>query len=122
MCRQESVRVRLADRGRDSLRFPNRARRLSTWHPNRSRDIDVTFPSPGLDDSAAQTMHKFYLGQPVQYRPPSGMCAPHGAYVVTAKLPERDGEFEYRIRNMNEEHGRMVRESQLRALRDGESI
>jgi hypothetical protein len=37
---------------------------------------------------------------------------------VTAKLPEREGEFEYRIRNINEEHERMARESELRALSD----
>jgi hypothetical protein len=67
-------------------------------------------------------MHKFYLGQQVQYYPPRGMYAPRGAYVVTAKLPERDGEFEYRIRNMNEQHERMARESELRALGDVESI
>ena len=35
---------------------------------------------------------------------------PPGAYVVTAKLPERDGEFEYRIRNRNEQHERNARE------------
>jgi hypothetical protein len=62
-------------------------------------------------------MHKFYLGQPVQYHPPRGSYNfPRGAYVVTAKLRERDGEFEYRIRNMNEQHERRARESELQAL------
>jgi hypothetical protein len=61
-------------------------------------------------------MHKFYLGQQVQYYPPRGADAPRGAYVVTAKLPEREGEFEYRIRNMNEQHERTARESELQAL------
>ena len=63
-------------------------------------------------------MHKFDLGQKVQYRPPPGMYAPRGAYLVTAKLPERDGEFEYRIRSASEEYERLARESELRALGD----
>ena len=67
-------------------------------------------------------MHKFYLGQTVEYRPPRGLYAPRGAYVVTAKLPERNGEFEYRVRNMHEGHERMARESELRALDEGKSI
>jgi hypothetical protein len=35
---------------------------------------------------------------------------------VTAKLPERDGEFEYRIHNTTEEHERRARESELEAV------
>jgi hypothetical protein len=61
-------------------------------------------------------MHKFHLGQTVAYRVPRGGYAPHGAYVVTAKLPERDGEFEYRIRSAVEDHERMARESELTAM------
>jgi hypothetical protein len=56
-------------------------------------------------------MHKFYLGQQVHYDPPQGIKAPRGAYAVIAKLPEREGEFEYRIRNMNKQHERVARES-----------
>jgi hypothetical protein len=66
-------------------------------------------------------MHKFHLGQHVQYQPPRGMYAPRGAYIVTAKLSEREGEFEYRIRNLKEEHERMARESELRALSEGQA-
>jgi hypothetical protein len=40
-------------------------------------------------------MHKFHLGQAVAYNPRKGTWAPQGAYIVTAKLLERDGEFEY---------------------------
>ena len=57
--------------------------------------------------------HKFILGQAVEYTPPRRLYAPPGIYVVTAKLPERDGEFEYRIKSINEPHERVVRESQL---------
>ena len=58
--------------------------------------------------------HKFILDQGVGYTPPHGQYAPPGLYVVTAKLPERDGEFEYRIKHMNEVHERAARESELR--------
>jgi len=36
-----------------------------------------------------------------------------GSYVVTKQLPERQGEFEYRIKNASESHERVVRESEL---------
>ena len=65
-------------------------------------------------------MHKFHLGQTVEYYVPRGIDAPRGAYIVTAKLPERDGEFEYRIRSAMEQHERMARESELRAMGDGQ--
>jgi hypothetical protein len=61
-------------------------------------------------------MHKFHLGQTVAYNPQRGIWAPRGAYVVTAKLPERDGEFEYRVRSILEEHERLARESELQAI------
>jgi hypothetical protein len=61
-------------------------------------------------------MHKFHLGQSVEFNPPGGIYAPRGPYVVTAKLPERDGVFEYRIRSANETHERLGRESELSAV------
>jgi hypothetical protein len=39
----------------------------------------------------------------------------------TAKLPERDGEYEYRIRNLAEAHERMARESELQALGENDA-
>jgi hypothetical protein len=41
------------------------------------------------------------------------LAVPGGTCVVTKRLPERDGEFEYRIKSINEPHERVVRESQL---------
>jgi hypothetical protein len=35
-------------------------------------------------------------------------------YVIVKRLPERDGEFEYQIKNLAEPDERVVRESQLR--------
>jgi len=43
--------------------------------------------------------HKFTIGQAVEYSAPRGLYAPPGIYLVTAKLPERDGEFEYHIKH-----------------------
>ena len=43
--------------------------------------------------------HKFKIGQAVEY--------------VTAKLLERDGEFEYHIKHLKELHERIARESEL---------
>ena len=63
--------------------------------------------------TASDTMptHKFKIGQTVFLSPSLGI--PGGAYVVTRKLPEREGEFEYRVKRDNEPHERVVRESQL---------
>ena len=58
--------------------------------------------------------HKFILGQGVGYISPSGVNAPAGLYVVIAKLPERDGAFEYRIRHINGPQEFIARESELR--------
>ena len=60
--------------------------------------------------------HKFILGQTVEYSPPGGLYAPPGIYVVTAKLAERDGEFEYYIQHISELHERIARESELRGV------
>jgi hypothetical protein len=51
--------------------------------------------------------HKFILGQAVEYTPPRLLYAPPGIYVVTAKLPERDGEFEYYIKHTRESYERL---------------
>jgi hypothetical protein len=56
---------------------------------------------------------RFILGQSVEYTPPGRLYAPPGIYVVTAKLPERDGEFEYHIKHTKELHDRIARESEL---------
>ena len=55
--------------------------------------------------------HKFKIGQTVYVEQRFNL--PGGAYVITKQLPERDGEFEYRIKSVTEPHERAVRESQL---------
>jgi hypothetical protein len=57
--------------------------------------------------------HKFKIGQAVEYASPRWIYAPPGIYVVTAKLAERDGEFEYHIKHLKELHERIARESEL---------
>ncbi len=61
-------------------------------------------------------MHKFHHGQAVAYRAARGLYAASGTYVVTAKLPVRNGEYEYRIRNVAESHERIAREFQLEVM------
>jgi hypothetical protein len=58
--------------------------------------------------------HRFHLGQAVQFRTkPFYVSASLGVFEVTKLLPERDGEFEYRIKNVAEPHERVARESEL---------
>jgi hypothetical protein len=56
---------------------------------------------------------QFSDGQLVQLAPAISRNVPGGSYEVTKKLPESRGEFEYRIKSMNEPHERVARESEL---------
>jgi hypothetical protein len=60
--------------------------------------------------------HKFQIGMLVDYQPPRGISAPLGAYVITAQLPMRYGQFEYRIKHSNEKSERRATENELREL------
>jgi hypothetical protein len=60
------------------------------------------------------TNHKFRIGQSVQLSLIASRNASGGVYVVTKQLPESAGEYEYRIKSINEPHERLVRESELR--------
>ena len=57
--------------------------------------------------------HKFHIGETVELLPPISRYASGGVYVVTKRLPESAGEYEYRIKSINEPHERLVRESDL---------
>jgi hypothetical protein len=58
--------------------------------------------------------HKFQAGQRVTLAPSlTNRSVASGGYVVTRQLPERDGEFEYRIKSLSEPHERVARESEL---------
>jgi hypothetical protein len=60
--------------------------------------------------------HKFHVGQLVQLIPCISRNVSGGTYEVTKQLPESRGEFEYRIKSMNERHERVVRESELQGV------
>jgi hypothetical protein len=57
--------------------------------------------------------HKFKVGQIVTIRPALSRSVPGGVYMVTKQLPENLGEFEYRIKSVEEVHERVARESEL---------
>ncbi len=58
--------------------------------------------------------HKFRAGQRVTLAANfMNRSAAGVGYVVTRQLPERDGEFEYRIKKISELHERVARESEL---------
>jgi hypothetical protein len=57
--------------------------------------------------------HKFKIGETVMLRPAVSRNVPGGAYAVTKQLPHNGREFEYRIKNANEPHERVARESEL---------
>jgi len=57
--------------------------------------------------------HKFHVGEIVEILPSTRWGAPGGVYEITKRLPERTGEYEYRVKSINEPHERVVRESEL---------
>jgi hypothetical protein len=58
--------------------------------------------------------HKFQIGEIVYLAPAIRRNVPGGAYEVTKQLPHNGREFEYHIKSVNEEHGRVAREGDLR--------
>ena len=60
-------------------------------------------------------MHKFRVGQIVQFRPDRNEIAhaAKGPYEVIKQLPHNGREYEYRIKSAHEEHVRSATESQL---------
>jgi hypothetical protein len=57
--------------------------------------------------------HKFKVGQSVHYSGPFGRGGASDVYKVTQLLPPEGGDYQYRIKNADEPHERMVKESQL---------
>ena len=67
-------------------------------------------------------MHKFKIGQQLFPAREVALNVPDGAYVIVKRLPQRDGEFEYQIKNVAHPDERVVRESQLRPNRWRSSV
>ena len=57
--------------------------------------------------------HKFKVGQLVNFISRDGAS---GAYQVTQLLPPEGEMFQYRIKNINEPHERVAKESELRRV------
>jgi hypothetical protein len=58
--------------------------------------------------------YKFQIGQTVFIVPSLFRGSPAGTYIVTKKLPDRDGELEYCVKSAGEPYDRVVGESELR--------
>jgi hypothetical protein len=70
-----------------------------------------TVPPPA---STREAEHRFKLGRSVLLQSTAfNRDAARGAYEVIALLPEREGQFEYRIKSRGEPHERVVKESDL---------
>jgi hypothetical protein len=54
--------------------------------------------------------HRYRVGQAVTYL---GRERASGTYKITQLMPREGGDFQYRIRNANEPHDRVVKESDL---------
>src|SRR5215472_14967282 len=82
------------------------------WSPGeRARTRKYASARPPLGMSAACTNSKLVN---TCFPRSVGLNVPDGMYVIVKRLPERDGEFEYQIKNLAEPDERVVRESQLR--------
>jgi hypothetical protein len=58
--------------------------------------------------------HKFRVGQSVSFMSgPFGRGGTNSIYTVMQLLPPEGDDFQYRIKNANEPHERVVKESQL---------
>jgi len=58
--------------------------------------------------------HRFRVGQTVSYvSGPFGRGATTNVYKVTQLLPPSGGDYQYRIKNSDEPHERVVKESEL---------
>jgi hypothetical protein len=58
--------------------------------------------------------HKFKVGQSVNFTSgPFGRGGTSGVYKVTQLLPAEGDDYQYRIKNADEPHERVVKESQL---------
>ena len=62
----------------------------------------------------AMNLHRFRVGQTVNYTPASsGTVKADAVFKVTQLMPAADDELQYRIRSASEPHERMAKESQL---------
>jgi hypothetical protein len=64
---------------------------------------------------AGMTTHKFAVGDRVEFQPGRyDGNVPRGTYTVARLLPSETLDNQYRVKNVRDNHERVVRESQLR--------
>ena len=69
-------------------------------------------PSHIMEGSVAE--HKFKVGQSVSFMSgPFGRGGTNNIYRITQLLPREGDDYQYRIKNVDEPHERVVKESQL---------
>jgi hypothetical protein len=62
----------------------------------------------------AVPVHKFKVGQSVSFMSgPFGRGGTNNVYTITQLLPPEGDDYQYRIKNVDEPHERVVKESQL---------
>jgi hypothetical protein len=65
----------------------------------------------------ASVGHRFAIGNTVQISKVAPLRnAASGLYEILARLPERDGEFQYRIKSQREPYQRIIKEDELDAV------
>ena len=97
-----------AERHAAAVRNMHRLRALRLSRANRQALRTGKMTGPG-----GMPIYKFQIGQTVFLTPSLSQNISGGAYIITKKLPERNGEFEYRVRGVNDPYERVVRESEL---------
>jgi hypothetical protein len=60
--------------------------------------------------------HKFKVGQSVSFLQDPSVAGRNGLYKVTQLLPPEGDDYQYRIKNADEAHERVVKESQLNRI------
>ncbi len=62
-------------------------------------------------------MHKFRVGEKVQFLGGTAIkFATSNVYEIVQQLPESNGEYQYKIKSLDEPHLRVAKESQLRRV------
>jgi hypothetical protein len=59
------------------------------------------------------TIHRFHVGQTVQFEPSFQSSVPGGAFKVEQLLPADNGGNQYRVLSTRDGHRRVVRESEI---------
>jgi hypothetical protein len=64
------------------------------------------------------SLHRFAVGQSIEFAPGRlDATATHGAYTVVRLHPDEPSDREYRVKNAQDGHERVVRESRIRLVR-----